>query len=56
MKVETAWVSPPQAIGGLDHLGTQNAMSAVWLECVYRIECTGCGNAANSPVLISATI
>jgi hypothetical protein len=23
MKVETAWVSPPQAIGGLDHLGTQ---------------------------------
>lgn len=23
MKIETAWVSPPQAIGGLDHLGTQ---------------------------------
>ena len=23
MRVETAWVSPPQAIGGLDHLGTQ---------------------------------
>lgn len=23
MKVETAWVAPPQAIGGLDHLGTQ---------------------------------
>lgn len=23
MKVETAWVSPPQAIGGLDHLGSQ---------------------------------
>lgn len=23
MKIETAWVSPPQSIGGLDHLGTQ---------------------------------
>lgn len=23
MKVSTGWVSPPQAIGGLDHLGTQ---------------------------------
>ena len=23
MRVETAWVAPPQAIGGLDHLGTQ---------------------------------
>ncbi|MFZ1547406.1 MAG: hypothetical protein WAT12_09955 [Candidatus Nitrotoga sp.] len=23
MKIETNWVSPPQAIGGLDHLGTQ---------------------------------
>jgi len=23
LKVETAWVAPPQAIGGLDHLGTQ---------------------------------
>lgn len=23
MKVETAWVAPPQSIGGLDHLGTQ---------------------------------
>ncbi len=23
MKVETSWVSPPQSIGGLDHLGTQ---------------------------------
>jgi hypothetical protein len=23
MKLETSWVSPPQSIGGLDHLGTQ---------------------------------
>lgn len=23
VKIETAWVSPPQSIGGLDHLGTQ---------------------------------
>ena len=23
MKIETSWVSPPQSIGGLDHLGTQ---------------------------------
>lgn len=23
MKIETAWVAPPQSIGGLDHLGTQ---------------------------------
>lgn len=23
MKIETAWVSPPQSVGGLDHLGTQ---------------------------------
>ena len=23
MKIETGWGSPPQSIGGLDHLGTQ---------------------------------
>ena len=23
LKIETSWVSPPQSVGGLDHLGTQ---------------------------------
>jgi hypothetical protein len=41
MKVETAWVSPPLAIGGLDHLGTKAPCVLIYREVAPGIRTAG---------------